>query len=544
MEHPIKHQQDNIRLHVNRLSLGIAMALLCLPAAHAASIDSWNLGNVTTEAAPRISGEVYNSFVYTDDTKAATNGGIVWVESDVQAPGMKVVTDGDGNQGPESCIMTAGVNPEDGTTKQCNDPFQTSKRFKRVSRNVDGSVDLVFDISSGDQTDAVYRILEKYENLTLGRIASFTVQLGTGTGTDPDTGFEVSAADDGLTFTSRDGSPPPLNNDSGAEGINLDALFAFGLFGDEATSDNQTVDGYYDPFNRARFFLEAPSDLVTSEADVITATSVSDNIAGLYGGTVGAWVAKSQAPFGFFFDDDGDSLTDPITVADLDGRTDGQGWQTYRLCDDPIAIQAGLAASGECAVADAGQPTGVAPAPLSEATISAWIADPLFSVGAVEDFGNVNLNYHIKVDDSFLGDDTNTTFTLRITPVAGDDTAGAPWNTELPWESDVAITNLKVPDVTRGGQKRNVSVTVENNGPDEVVTGEVFLKAVNTDGSVGARFTGVLDNLRSGRKTTVTFSWPLPADPQIVTWEASVEAFAAEDLVPENNEATAQTTVQ
>ena len=538
MEHQIKHQQDSIRLHVNRLSLGIAMAL-CLPAAQAASIDSWNQDNVTTEAAPRIEGEVYNSFVYTDASKTVTNGGIVWVESDVQAPGMKVVTDGDGNQGPESCIMTAGVNPDDDTTKQCNDPFQTSKRFKRVSRNVDGSVDLVFDISTGDPTDAVYRILEKYENLTPGRIASFTVQLGTGTAD----AFLASTANDGLTFTDRAGNPPPPTNDSDVEGINLDALFAFGLFGDEATSDNQTVDGYYDPFNRARFFLEAPSDLVTSEADVITATSVSDNIAGLYGGTVGAWVAKSQAPFGFFFDDDGDSLTDPITVADLDGRpVDGQGWQTYRLCDDPIAIQAGLAASGECAVADAGQPTGVAPAPLSAATISAWIADPLFSVGAVEDFGNVNLNYHIKVDDRFLS--VANTFTLRITPVAGDDNAGAPWNTELPWESDVAITKVKVPNVARAGQNRKVSVTVENNGPDEVVTGEVFLKAVNADGSVGARFTGVLDNLRSGRKTTVTFSWPLPADPQIVTWEASVEAFAAEDLVPENNEATAQTTVQ
>jgi hypothetical protein len=532
MEHQIKHQQDNIRLHANRLSLGIAMAL-CLPVAQAGSIDKWNLDNVTTEAAPRIPGEVYNSFVYTDASKTATNGGIVWVESDVQAPGMKVVTDGDGNnQGLESCIMTAGVNPVDGTTKQCNDPFQTSKRFKRVSRNVDGSVDLVFYISPGEPADAVYRILEKYENLTPGRIASFNVQLGTGT----DTGFVESTADDGLAFTSRDGSPPPPTNDSGAEGINLDALFAFGLFGDEATNDNQTVDGYYDPFDRARFLLSAGED-------EIAATAVSANIAGLYGGTVGSWVAKSQAPFGFFFDDDGDPLTDPITVADLDGRPeDGQGWQTYRLCDDPIAIQAGLAASGECAVADASQATGVAPAPLSAATIAAWIADPLYSVGAVEDFGNVNLNYHMTVSDDFAT--SNSTFTLRITPVAGDDSAGAPWNDVLPWESEVAITKLKVPNVARAGQTRKVSVTVRNNGPDEVVTGEVFLKAVNADGSVGARFTGVLDNLRSGRKTTVTFSWPVPADPQTVTWEASVEAFAAEDPVPENNEATAQTTVQ
>ena len=435
--------------------------------------------------------------------------------------------------------MTAGVNPVDGTTKQCNDPFQTSKRFKRVSRNVDGSVDLVFDISAGDPTDAVYRILEKYENLTPGRIASFTVQLGTGTGT----GFVASSADDGLTFTSRDGSPPPPTNDSGAEGINLDALFAFGLFGDEATNNNQTVDGYYDPFNRARFLLEAPSDLDTGEADVIATTSISTNIAGLYGGTVGAWVAKSQAPFGFFFDDDGDPLTDPITVADLDGRSERPGLADLSLVRRPDRHAGGP-----------GRHRRVRPVAMARSR-QGWRRQllvmtpsphgspiPLFSVGAVEDFGNVNLNYHMTVSDDFAN--ANSTFTLRITPVAGDDSAGAPWNDVLPWESDVAITKVKVPNVARAGQNRKVSVTVENNGPDEVVTGEVFLKAVNADGSVGARFTGVLDNLRSGRKTTVTFTWPVPADPQTVTWEASVEAFAAADPVPENNEATAQTTVQ
>lgn len=78
------------------------------------------------------------------------------------------------------------------------------------------------------------------------------------------------------------------------------------------------MDGYYDPFNRAQFFLSASED-------EIAATSISPNIAGLYGGTVGTWLAKSQAPF--FFDDD--PLTDPITVADWDGA--GQG-----LADLPV----------------------------------------------------------------------------------------------------------------------------------------------------------------------------------------------------------------
>jgi len=523
------HPQNLFGTRMKPLAFGIVLALT-LPAVQAGTIEAWNPDNVTTEAPPHIPGEVYNSFVYTDDSKTETNGGIVWVESDVQAPGMKVVTDGDGNQGPVSCIMTAGVNPVDGTTKQCNDPFQTSKRFKRVSRNVNGSVDLVFDITPGDPIDPVYRIFEKYENLTGGRIAGFSIQLGTGTGG----AFIASTAGDGLTFTDRDGGTIPAVNDGGAEGINLDALFAFGLFGDEATSDEHTVDGYYDPFNRARFFLSAGEDAIVS-------TSISTNIAGLYGGTVGSWLSKNQAPFAFFFDDDADPTTDPIAVADWDGRAEGQGWQTHRLCDDPIAIQAGLTIP-ECAVADSGQPTGVLPAPVGAATIAAWISDPLFSVGPVEDFGNVNLNYHVTVSDAFAA--ANSTFTLRATPVEGDNSAGVPWNDALPWESDVAITKVQVPTVAQAGSDRKISVTVENNGPDEVVTGEVFIRAVNEDGTVGARFTGVIDNLPAGRKTKVDFTWPVPLTPQIISWEASVEAFAAADPVPANNEATAITTVK
>jgi len=222
--------------------------------------------------------------------------------------------------------MTAGVSPVEGTTKQCNDPFHTSKRFKRVSRNFEGSVDLVFDISIGDPADAVYRILEKYENLTPGRVAGFTVQIGTGTAD----GFAASTTGDGLAFTSRDGSPPPATNTGGAEGINLDTLFAFGLFGDQATNNNQTLDGYYDPFNRARFFLSAGEDEIAT-------TSISPNIAGLYGGTVGTWLARSQAPFAFFFDNDGDPLTDPITIADWGGTGAPQFGDHHRVdCQSPV----------------------------------------------------------------------------------------------------------------------------------------------------------------------------------------------------------------
>jgi hypothetical protein len=151
---------------LNAVSVSIAVAI-CLPVAHAAQIVEWNTGNVTTESPPYVPGESYNSFIYTDNGKSVSNGGIVWVESDVQAPGANVVTDGDPAQAPESCIMTAGFNPEDGTIKQCDDPFQTSKRYKRVNTVAGGAVDMVFDVNPGvTPIDSVYRILEKYENLT------------------------------------------------------------------------------------------------------------------------------------------------------------------------------------------------------------------------------------------------------------------------------------------------------------------------------------------------------------------------------------------
>lgn len=357
-----------------------------------------------------IEGETYKSIVYDDaDDRSTSYGGVLWVESDVMAPGMQVVTDGSSD---ESCIMTSGENPNDESLKQCDDPFQTSKRVKVFSSDTDGPVDLVFDIatgSSGLPIDPFYRFFLKYENLSPDRIESFTLELGYGIGDD----FTPSAQDDGLAFTDRDGIK--LDDPAADLGDNsLAGLFAFGLFGNEEDNMNQINDGYYDPVNRGTFTMDVDDE------DKITAFPVSANVADLYDGAVASWIPKEIAPYGYFYDMDANPDTDPLLIADYDEA--GQGWQTYRLCEDAI-IQDVLEAP-ECR-ADA----TVGPVALSEETIAEWENDDLFEVDQIEDFGNVNVNVHIKVDDGFVGTRPDSTFTIRITPTKDETNTGSPWGT-------------------------------------------------------------------------------------------------------------------
>ena len=51
------------------------------------------------------------------------HGVITWKETDVQAPGMKVVN-GDDVDG-SNCIMCTGFNPEDFSDKMCTDPLKS-----------------------------------------------------------------------------------------------------------------------------------------------------------------------------------------------------------------------------------------------------------------------------------------------------------------------------------------------------------------------------------------------------------------------------------
>lgn len=294
-----------------------ALTALILGASHAAKIVDWNKSNVEVGTANN-PGEIVSSIVYTSLAKTDTYGGVLWEEGNVESPGMKVVTDGDGD---ESCIMTSGFNPEDNTDKQCNDPRQTSKRAKVYTNDLEGPVDLVFNVSTAIPIDSTYRFFLKYENLSPSRIESFTIQLGKGIGDE----FVPSVADDGIAFATRDGTEilEQANIDSYSDN-SLGVVFAFGLFGNASESWHST-DGYYDPTKRGRFNMTVESE------DVIKAFPVTDNIADLYNGAMKSWINKGIAPQGYAYDNDGDPETEAVLVADFDAAG-------KRLADSPFVL--------------------------------------------------------------------------------------------------------------------------------------------------------------------------------------------------------------
>ena len=427
--------------------------LLALGASHASSIQSWILDNVETDLPPYVVDETYRSTVYTDSTKVTTYGGVLWKESSVQSPGMKAVTDGDPTADPESCIMTSGEDPENpGDPKQCNDDFQTSKRVKVYTEDLLGPVDLVYEVNTDvDPSDNVYRFFLKYINLSNFRIKSFKIQLGTGTGD----GFTPSIANDGLSFATRSGVTVDGATVGSYSDSDLAAFFAFGLFGDADSNPQHDSDGYYDPVNRGNF------DMAVNNEDEIEATEVSSNVANLYDGTIAAWIPEALAPLGYFFDMDDDPDTDPVIVADFD-----ENWQTYRLCSDAIAqemITLGVLEPTECRASVNDEPVAI-----SASTLSKWtsgVYSTRFTSGPIEDFGNVNVNTHIKI-----GDFTQPTFTVRIIPTmyflpvggGGGDPHFLRWSKDRrdSFHGECDIVVLHAPDFHQEGLDFHVRTTI------------------------------------------------------------------------------------
>jgi hypothetical protein len=400
-----------------------ALTTLIVSASNAAKIVEWNQDNV--DVGTPAEGETGKSIVYTGVDKTETFGGVLWTQEadNVQSPGMKVVTDGSGSGTDGSCIMTSGFNPSDSNNiKQCDDPQQTSKRAKVYTDNLNGAVDLVFDVEEGDPVesdpaDSTYRFFLKYENLSSSRIKSFKIQLGTGIGQD----FTLSTENDGVAFAKRDGSEVlnQTNIDSYSDN-ELATVFAFGLFGNAETSDVHGTDGYYDPTDRARFTMKILSE------DELKAFPVTDNIASLYGGAMQSWINKAIAPQGYSYDHDGIPDTEAVLVADFDAS--GNGWQIRRLCSDNVTeqlIAASLLNDTECRLSANDNPV-----PLSQATLDLWSANTtLFAQGPIEDFGNVNVNAHIKIEPGYLPEGSqNGQLTIRLIPEKDLDDPGSPWN--------------------------------------------------------------------------------------------------------------------
>ena len=375
---------------VTKITATILALVFSLAVANAGIITGWNTDNVTTDSGPYTEGEIYQSTLYTDRTKTATNGFIGWEESDVQAPGMKVVN-GDDVDGT-NCIMTSGYNPGDGSDKMCSDDLKYSKRFK-LKGNVNGVVDITFNVAAG--STGPYKVLHKYSDYTDVNWDEFTIELGF----IVDGVFQKSVADDGLGFCDSRGRiySSAVTSYQSKPDV-LSGFFSQGLAGPADKYHPET--GYFDTEERMGYGLIATEDAI-----------VSDGITQNYLDIFGPWNTIYNVPSAYFWDDDDDPTTDDLLMANCDGKfviTDEEteegycagSWVTYR--EFPGLDVDGLP----------GDATGIAIAVPAD-MIASWETDARFHTGPIEDLANLGLTYWIKIEDDSAFDN----FTIRFTPI-------------------------------------------------------------------------------------------------------------------------------
>jgi len=377
---------------MKKLIVSLLAAAVAVGTAQAGTITGWDMNNVTVTPPPYTEYVTYPSYLFTDTTKADYHGVITWKETDVQAPGMKVINadDVDGSK----CIMTTGYNPYDFSTKMCTDPLKSSKRWK-VKAYENDVVDVYFSVADGDTS--IYRSLQKITDGTDVQWDGFRAELGFMVNGQ----FVKSTVGDGLGFSDTLGGYFTSTTSYQEKEDTLSALYAQGLAG-PADKYHPTT-GYYDPNTRFSFEMFATEDEIhTGE--------ISDNYAAMFG----AWMNSSSVPYGYYFDDDGDVNTDNLLMANCQGSfivTDpvlGTGycdgtWVTYRS-------QEGLdPATGLPYPSD-----GVAK-PVSAALLAAWAADSLYLTGAIDDLGNLGLNYWITVGNNSAWPTPNQ-FVIRYYP--------------------------------------------------------------------------------------------------------------------------------
>ena len=400
----------------SRSAMAVTVALFSSVVAvtvEASSIVGWNQANVVTDVGPYVDGTTYSSNIY--DGAGTTNGKIVFEPPEGTAPGMTVMNDVATSPAVENCIMaSSGATPP----TDCNGAFQSGKRFK-LNRTAFEPIDLVFDVNP-DGTFAAgnsgtYKVFEKYGNDTGESISSFTVELGFGIGSD----FVLSTAGDGLAFVdaSMGGTVTPKPNE-------FSSYFPAGLFG-PVDEPKHPIAGYFDNTNRAGFNLDLLSEDIIASAGMF----------GSYETLFGDWMSFGQAPDGYFYDDDGDPLTDNVLMAHFD-EVSGK-WIMNRDID---------AAGNVVIIAEGNNGTVLADVSAVEAALTdsfamldcldpAYVAgDPcLAGTGVIEDLAKFNLTYFLDFIDftspsagpfASAGIEASA-FTLRITatpsavPVAG-----------------------------------------------------------------------------------------------------------------------------
>ena len=582
---------------------GIAM-WSALTIAQAATIDSWNRDNVVTdlpnsEVEPtHLPGIYYDSKLYTDTTRLESNGAVIWKEGAVVSPGATVLTESP--DVGDNCIITSGTNRAlpDSIPKTCTDEFQSAKRVKLEARSagdasigadgillLDGKpLDMVFNVSQPDDVARAYRVFKKYINRTGERMQGFVVELGFYTGDS----FQVSSVGDGLKFTKRqkgsnnkieDFNPLPYYSTPPGDS-DLGSLMSAGLFGLASVNQNRNIDGYFglpdgvapwtdptcdpDPSGTGRSYY----NLVVQNEDRIETVG---GVQGLHQCLFGDTLPQGQLPLGFFWDPDGDPVTDADTIADWDGTGNSPAcggtpcWQTYVVLDtDPTSPTYGdpvLTADGNF-TRPANPPVAV-----PDHVIQYWVDHPepavyepanpvqFYFITELDDMGLVNNNYHITVE-SINGWPTydpvtdSATFTMRTSNVGEGTTFSAPWLATLPPElpaaplaSDVSI-DMAVAGTVSEGDLVPISVTITTAAGQPDASGQVVGEAIDMDtGKAVASFYGEYTALAAGTSQPFNFNW-LISDPtglpDRVLWNATVYVNGGD---PDMSDNTAQAEV-
>ncbi len=366
--------------------------------AQAATVTSWNTETVQFYTGPV---EMYNSYInniFRDATFTDALGGITWKERDTQFPGMSIVN-GDDLDGT-NCIMSSGYNPEDFTVKQCSDPFQSSKRFKSLMYKSGDGLIIKYDVVN-DGTVKTYRMLQKLSNWTGGEVTDFIVEIGF---LDANGTFIPSRAGDGLGISDQNGIiwAQPTPKDLALQ-KDLAALFAHGLFGEP--DKHHTEPGYFNPYVRGEFDLVAEEDRI-----------VSNGISAAHKDLFGQWKSAPITITGMYWDHDELYYTDNILMANCNGTFDELSgvcngvWETYRSQEgtyiDPVdGLEKAYLADG-------------VPKPVSAEMLAAWAADPWVAPAPIDDFANINLNYHLTIGDSSAWP-TPGSFAVRFTANSG-----------------------------------------------------------------------------------------------------------------------------
>lgn len=353
--------------------------------AGAATIDSWDLGNVVVGATD---GTASASVVYNGDPVSPTSSGqIAYAPPEALAPGIKVVqetyTQGGSAGGGltlDGCIMTS--NP----TNTCTGEFQSGKRIKTQMTGFD-PVDLVFNLLDGDESN--YQVFYRLINQTTQSLTGFAIELGFGIGD----AFVQATAMDGIGFSFDFRAQPA---DAGASST---TQFPFGLFGEAASNPNFSLDGFFAP-ERTSLSLEQTEATITSTGFVGPYTSLFD-----------AWLSQEDVPLGAFWDNDSNPETDALLMAWLNADNE---WELRRGVAD---FGLGLAST------------------LSEPQIFGSFADVVAVLGLegslfqddIEDLANLNVNFAINLRaglPTFNGD-TMSTFTMRTTVFPSADVPAA-----------------------------------------------------------------------------------------------------------------------